>query len=61
MSLSTYRWQHSFQKLQFEIYRLQLKCVPLEDSFRTKPGVKSIQVRSVRLRKEPDDTDLYHV
>ena len=37
---------------------LQLKCVPLEDVFRTKPGVKSTQVRSVRLWKEPDTTDL---
>ena len=36
-------------------YRLQLKRVPLEDLFRTKPGVKSTQVRSV---KEPDITDL---
>ena len=36
-------------------YRLELKCVPLEDLFRTNPGVKSTQVRSV---KEPDITDL---
>ena len=28
MSLSTYRWQHSFQKLQFETRSLQLNCVP---------------------------------
>ena len=41
MSLSTYSWQYSFQKLQFET--LQLKFVPLEDLFRTKPGVKSTQ------------------
>ena len=54
MSPSNYRWQHSFHELQVG-YSLQLKCVPLEDLFRTKPGVKSIQVRSV---KEPDITDL---
>ena len=39
-------------------YRLDLKCVPREDLFRTKPGVKSTQVRSVRLRIEPDNTRL---
>ena len=38
-----------------EIYRLQLKCVPLEGLFRTKPGVKSTQVRSVKV---PDITGL---
>ena len=39
-------------------YRLQLKCVPLEDLFRTKPGVKSTQVRPV---KEPNITDLQQI
>ena len=34
---------------------LELKCDPLEDLFRTNPGVKSTQVRSV---KEQDITDL---
>ena len=57
MSLSAYRGQDSAQKLQFvSRYILQLKCVSLEDLlFRTRPGVKSTQVRSV---KEPDITDL---
>ena len=32
-----------------------IKCVPLEDLFRTKPGVKSTKVRSV---KESDNTNL---
>ena len=39
----------------YNTYRPQLKCVPLEDVFRTKPGLKSTQVRSV---KEPDITVL---
>ena len=46
MSLSNYRWQHCCHVLQLII---QLKCVPLEYSFRTKPGAKS----------KPDITDLY--
>ena len=37
MTLSNYRWQHSFQVLQFE---KQLKWVPLEDYYITKPGLK---------------------
>ena len=42
MSLSTYRWQHSFQKLQFEtLYLKQLKCVPLENLFRAKSEISS--------------------
>ena len=44
--------------LKLVCYRLQLKCVPLDDLSRTIPGVKSTQVRSVRLRKESDNTDL---
>ena len=45
-----------FHELQLDnTYRLELKCVPLEDLFRTNTGVKSTQVRSV---KEPDITDL---
>ena len=56
-SLSNYRWNHFFHELGLD-NRLELKCVPLEDLFRTKPGVKSTQVRSV---KEPDITDLWQV
>ena len=44
-----------FSCVAVDNYKLQLKCVPLEDLFITKPGVKSTQVRSV---KEPDITDL---
>ena len=36
-------------------FRLELKCVPLEDLFRTNTGVNSTQVRSV---KETEITDL---
>ena len=31
-------------------YRHQLKCVPLEDLFRTKPGVKSTKVSETKER-----------
>ena len=40
------------------IYKLEIKCVPLEDLFRNNPGAKSTEVRSV---KEPDITDLLQV
>ena len=33
-------------------------CVPLEDLFRTKPGVKSTQVGEINKRKDTDHTDL---
>ena len=61
MSLSTYRWQHSFQRLQFEtcVSQTAAQVCPLEDLFRTKPGLKSTRVRSVRPRKEPENTDLW--
>ena len=49
------RWLCGILGYLSEIYRLELKCVPLEDFFRTKPGVKSTQARSV---KEPDITGL---
>ena len=56
MSSLVDRWLCGILESLSEIrYRLELKCVPLEDLFRTKPGVKSTQVRSV---KEPDITDL---
>ena len=55
MSSLVDRWNCSILVALTEIYRLELKCVPLEDLFRTNTGVKSIQVRSV---KEPDITDL---
>ena len=54
MSSLVDRWLCSILGSLSEI-RLELKCVPLEDLFRTKPGVKSTQVRSV---KEPDITGL---
>ena len=31
----------------------KLYCAPIEDKYRTKPGVKSTQGRSVRVSKEP--------
>ena len=48
MSVSNYRWQHRFHDLQLITHRLQLNCVPLEDLFRTIPGVKSTQVGLVK-------------
>ena len=49
MSLSTYRWQHSF--LRSCSLTAAQPSVYLEDLFSTKLGVKSTQVRSVRLKQ----------
>ena len=50
MSLSNFGWQHYFHVLQ-----TSAQVCPPEDLFRTNPGVKLTQVRSV---KKPDITDL---
>ena len=39
----------------FLVYQTQL---PLEDEYRTKPGLKSTQGGPVRIGKEPVNTDL---